>query len=82
MNLKEKLSSVVMISINDHNDNNFTYSLWKLESNKLYLFDTDYKISHILFLDWTFAETEPNSYIVTTNQNLKLKVDFYFGGSL
>lgn len=82
MNLDEKLFSLVMISITTNNDTNFTYSLWKLEDNKLSLFDLDYKIGHILFLDWKWEENEPNSYIVTTNQNLKLKVDFYFGGVL
>ena len=82
MNLNEKLSSIVMISIIDHNGTNFTYSLWKLEDNKLYLFDNEYKLSHILFLDWKFEEIEPNSYFVTTNQNYKLKLDLYFGGAL
>lgn len=82
MNLDKKFSNVVMISITTHNDTNFTYSLLKWANNQLYLFDLDYKVGHILFLDWNFEEVEPNSFIVTTNQNFKLKVDLYFGGVL
>lgn len=86
MNWEEKLSSVAMInivSIADGNSN-YTYSLWKLEDNKLYLFDLNYKIGHILFLDWKWEEIElePGSYFVTTNKNLKLRIDCYFGGAL
>jgi hypothetical protein len=84
----EKLSSVAMISILNHNDNVFSYSLWKLVKetenqihHKLYLFDNDYKISHVLFFDWDIQEIEPNSYIITTDQKYKLKIDLYFGGA-
>lgn len=82
MNLDKKFSNVVMISITTHNDTNFTYSLWKWANNQLYLFDLDYKVGHILFSDWNFEKVESNSFIVTTNQNFKLKVDLYFGGVL
>lgn len=78
----KKLSSVAMISILNHNDTSYTYTLWALEKNKLYLFDEEYRLGHILFLNWTVEEIEPNSYYLTTNQNHKLKIDLYFGGSL
>lgn len=78
----KKLSSVAMISILNHNDTSYTYTLWSLEKNKLYLFDEEYKLGHILFLDWTIEEIEPNSYYLITNQNHKLKIDLYFGGYL
>jgi hypothetical protein len=78
----EKLSSVAMINILNHNDNSYSYNLWKLEKDKLFLFDNEYKISHILFLDWIVEEIEPGSYFVKTNQNYTLKLDLYFGGSI
>jgi hypothetical protein len=78
----EKLSSVVMINVLNHNDNSYSYNLWELEQDKLFLFDNEYKISHILFLDWMVEEIEPNSYFLTTNQNYRLKLDLYFGGAI
>jgi hypothetical protein len=78
----KKLSSVVMINIMNHNDNSYSYSLWKLEQDKLYLFDDEYRISNILFLDWDLEEIEPNSYYITTNQKYKLKIDLYYGGAI
>jgi hypothetical protein len=76
----KKLSSVAMINILNHNDNSYSYSLWKLEQDKLYLFDDEYRVGHFLFLDWNAEEIEPNSYYITTNQQHKLKIDLYFGG--
>jgi hypothetical protein len=78
----KKLLSVVMINIMNHNDNSYSYSLWKLEQDKLYLFDDEYRISNILFLDWDLEEIEPNSYYITTNQKYKLKIDLYYGGAI
>jgi hypothetical protein len=78
----KKLSSVVMINIMNHNDNAYSYSLWKLEQDKLYLFDDEYKVGHLLYLDWDIQEIEPNTYYITTNQSFDLKIDLYFGGAV
>ena len=78
----EKLLSIVMINITNHNDNSYSYSLWKLEQNKLYLFNDEYKVDNILFLDWDIEMIEPNTFYIVTSQNFKLKIDLYFSGAI
>jgi hypothetical protein len=87
---EKKLPSVALIIIEnldtekkyEERSSPIGYSFWRLGETKIYLFDENYRVGHILFFDWDVEEIQPNSYYIITDQKHKLKIDLYFGGAI
>jgi len=75
---QDDLSAVAMVRISV-NGQIYDYTNWKLTAKKLYLFDENYKISHILWL--SDLVTIKNDYeIILQNKKILIQIELFYGG--